>query len=90
MLIPIPLKYSFLKGANKPRLEDTIVKSSALLNHVLFEKDRKAGSSFSILSQSQEASNRFMFYWIQTDTAEMIGATLVLKPVTEKKHTLSF
>lgn len=37
-----------------------------------------------------EASNCFTFYWIQTDTAEIIGATLVLKLVTKKKHALSF
>lgn len=77
MLIQIPLKYSFLEGANKPQLEVTIAKSSALLNHVLFERDRKASSNVSVLSQGQESSNCFMLYWIQTDTTEIIGATLV-------------
>lgn len=76
MLIQIPLKYSFLEGANKPQLV-TIAKSSALLNHVLFERDRKASSNVSVLSQGQESSNCFMLYWIQTDTTEIIGATLV-------------
>jgi len=61
MLIQIHLKYSFFEGANKPQLV-TIAKSSALLNHVLFERDRKASSNVSVLSQGQESSNCFMLY----------------------------
>lgn len=87
--VEIPLKYSFCESASQTSLEVTAAKSWALLSHELLERERKADSTIAGPYQSQEPSYYLMLCKIRTDTAGITGTTLVLKPMTKEKHTLS-